>query len=283
MRELPPKALLAEIEHGALALAKLAGAAIELALERELAVRYKGASDGDQRFHDPVSDVDEEVELLLLSHLRERFPDHDVLGEEQKDSRDRGGEFVWAIDPVDGTTNFVNGFPLFACSIGVLFRGRPVCAAMWCATSHALRPGVYHAHAGGSLCFESASIGRRPNASVRRRLAGMPGGHESAKDDPWEVRTTGSAAIECAFVASGLLEVARFGRPNVWDVAAGILLVQAAGGVVLVEDDRGFKPFDGFATSSGETGARALRGWRAGVVCGDPRAVARVTRRPTVR
>jgi myo-inositol-1(or 4)-monophosphatase len=65
---------------------------------------------------------------------------------------------VWAIDPIDGTTNFVNGFPLFAASIGMLHRGCPVVGAIWCSTSYALRAGVYHARAGGALRFEGEPL-----------------------------------------------------------------------------------------------------------------------------
>lgn len=104
----------------------------------------------------------------------------------------RNHDFVWAVDPIDGTTNFVNGFPLFAASIGVLHRGRPIVGALWCATSHRLRAGVYHARADGELCFEGNSVMPTANPAVRGGLAGMP---DCARNvGPWEVRKTGSAA-----------------------------------------------------------------------------------------
>ncbi|MYI82359.1 MAG: hypothetical protein F4056_03295 [Chloroflexi bacterium] len=98
------------------------------------------------------------------------------MGAEAGGDAEADREFVWVLDPVDGTANFVNGFPLFASSIGVLRRGRPVVGAIWCSTSHALRPGVYHAQEGGPLCFEGepAPLGR-PSVGVKRRLGASPG------------------------------------------------------------------------------------------------------------
>ena len=181
---------------------------------------------------DPVSEVDGRVEQLIRARLAEKFPGHDILGEESEERPGRGHDFIWAIDPIDGTTNFINGFPAFAASIGVLYRGRPIVGALWCASTHALRAGVYHAHRGGLLHFDDEPLKPAQNPAIMRRLAGEPNlAHDKAH--PFEVRKTGSAAIECAFVAAGLLRVARFERPNVWDIAGGVALVQAAGGEVL--------------------------------------------------
>lgn len=86
--------------------------------------------------------------------------------------------------------------------------------ALWCSTSHALRAGVYHACAGGRLRFEGEPLALEANEAVRRHLAGEPWASAGGAL-PWEVRKTGSAAIECAFVAAGLLRVARFARPRI--------------------------------------------------------------------
>ena len=177
------------------------------------------------------------METLIRARLAERYPEHDIIGEEIEERPGRDAEFVWAVDPIDGTSNFVNGFPLFAASIGVLHRGRPVVGAVWCATSHRLRPGVYHACADGDLYFDNEAAEPQVNPAIRRRLAGVP---DCATDHgPWDGRKTGSAAIECALVAAGLLQVARFEQPNIWDVAGGLPLVLAAGGEVRTHNLRG--------------------------------------------
>ncbi|UEM19907.1 inositol-1-monophosphatase [Skermanella mucosa] len=277
-----PQELLRDIERVAVGLARLAGTEIVAALGRTLEVRYKGNAEGmpttGESLKDPVSEVDSQVEVLIRAKLGDRFPEHDILGEEMDERPGRDHDFVWAVDPIDGTTNFVNGFPLFAGSIGVLHRGRPVVGAVWCSTSHALRPGVYHARTGGPLCFDEEALDPRPNPEVRRRLAGEPEATPDAALE-WDIRKTGSAAVECAFVAAGLLRVARFERPNVWDVAGGIPLVLAAGGEVRYRGDGGWVPLERLepvADASG--GAPDLRNWRRPLILGQPDAVERMAR-----
>lgn len=254
----------------AVELATLAGAEITTALSRTLTVSYKGAPGS---FRDPVSEIDQKVEILIRARLSERFPLHDILGEEMVDRPSHGHDVVWAIDPIDGTANFVNGFPLFSASVGVLYRGDPVIGALWCSSSHVLRAGVYHARSGAPLRFDAQPVIRVPNPMVHRRLGGDPG--IATRDMPWDVRKTGSAAIECAFVAAGLLQVARFAQPNIWDVAGGIALARAAKRDVYVRDASRWKPFDGFAQTAGDDAPEVLRGWRRPMIIGEPDAVAR--------
>ena len=263
------------IERLAVELANLAGAEIVTALGGILAVRYKTELIDESVWRDPVSEVDHRVETLIRARLAEKYPEHDIIGEEMDERPGRDHDFVWAVDPIDGTANFVNGFPLFAASIGVLHRGRPVAGAVWCSTSHRLRSGVYHACVGGSLCFDNDTAEPKLNPAVRRRLAGVPDGE--AGDGPWDARKTGSAAIECALVAAGLLEVARFEAPNIWDVAGGLALVLAAGGEVRMRNGRGWTPMDRFEPLPAMVGgAPDLRNWRRSLIIGKPDAVAQM-------
>src|SRR5690606_32767258 len=105
--------------------------------------------------------------------------------------------------------------------------------------------GVYHCVEGGPLMFEEEPVTRRENPDVRRKLGGF---RDASHRSParWEPRRTGSAAIECAFVAAGLMEVAQFEKPNVWDVAAGVALVHATGGVAFARAADGWKPLKRF-------------------------------------
>jgi len=281
--------LLRRIERQAVDLAHLAGAEIVQQLGRNVTIRYKSvdpvkvaeqaaketAKSGQpiNLFRDPVSEVDQNVERLIRARLAEQFPTHDILGEEISDASGRESDFLWAIDPVDGTTNFINGFPLFAASIGVLHRGRPIAGAVWCSASHALYAGVYHACLGGDVCFDGEALRPRLNPDIRRRLAGEP---QAVPDMnlPWEVRKTGSAAIECAFVAAGLLRVARFERPNIWDIAGGLALVQAAGGDTVTYTNRTWQDFTHFeAPPAPEGRAPELRQWHRPVIIGDAEGV----------
>lgn len=255
-------ALLEDLEQLAVELARLAAAEIQGALGTLLAVRYKSAAAGQDTLRDPVSEVDQRVERIVRMRLDERFPDHDIIGEEYDDRPGRNHDFVWAIDPIDGTTNFVNGFPLFAAAIGLLHHGRPVVGATWCSTSHALRHGVYHARTGGPLRFDGENVEFAANPAVRRRLVGLP--HVPATAGAHDGRKTGSAAIELAFVAAGLLEACRIDTPNIWDVASGLALVEAAGGLVATRSQGQWRAFDRFeASSDGD-----LRRWKQAVLAG---------------
>lgn len=259
------QALLRDIEHLAVELARLAAAEIQGTLGSILSVQYKHSTTGTESLRDPVSEVDQRVETIIRTRLDERFPEHDIIGEEYDDRPERNHDFVWAIDPIDGTTNFVNGFPMFAAAIGVLFKGAPIVGATWCSTSHALRPGIYHAREGGRLCFEGELLDVAANPAVRRRLIGLP--QIPASGGTRDGRKTGSAAIELAFVAGGMLEACRIDTPNLWDVASGVVLVQASGGTVGTYHADQWQTFGKFDVSdAGE--ASDLRLWKQPIAAG---------------
>jgi len=271
--------MLLELEHTAVEFARLAGADIMTALHRTLSVRYKTAAQSEYAPTDPVSEVDQRVEELIRNRLAERFPAHDIIGEEISTHAGAEHDVVWVIDPIDGTGNFINGFPLFAASIGVLYQGYPVAGALWCSSSHALRPGVYHAHRGASLCFDGEALVPRPtNATVKRYLAGDPGDRDLDPSIGWDIRVTGSAAIECAFVAAGLLRAARFRQPNLWDIAAGVTLVQVAGREVWTRSGEDWTPLIRFVPDVNTARERSapLRTWRQDLLLGDADAVAQL-------
>jgi myo-inositol-1(or 4)-monophosphatase len=270
---MPP---LVDIEAQAVELASLAGREIMAAFGTIFTVRYKTGAADAASLRDPVSEIDRNVEILIRDRLTKRFPDHGIIGEELTERPGRNSDFVWAVDPIDGTTNFVNGFPLFAASIGVLHRGRPVAGAVWCSVSHALRAGVYHAGAGGRLHFDGADVTPKLNAAVLRRLAGVPVVAD-ADEAGWETRKTGSAALECALVAAGLLEVARFAAPNIWDVAGGVALVQAGGGLVREYDGTRWSELQLFTPLQRDGEKPDLRFWRRELLIGTPDSVARMS------
>jgi myo-inositol-1(or 4)-monophosphatase len=277
-----PITLVRQLEQTAVELARLAGAEIQDALSRPFAVRYKGMQEADAGFRNPVSEIDRATEVLVRARLAERFPQHDIIGEELDERPGLGADFVWAIDPIDGTSNFVNGFPLFAASIGLLYRGYPLVGAIWCSTTHALRSGIYHAHCGAGqstgLSFEGRPIEPRIDRNLRRHLAAEPCGLRDSRPDlrdlPWDPRHTGSAAIECAFTAAGLLRLTRLSRPKLWDCAAGLALLQAAGGHALIGQDGRWQDFESFEAPAPVAGALAdLRYWCSSLLLGDVEAV----------
>ena len=274
----PSDASLDEIEGVALALARLAGERIVDTLEHEITVEYKDKARDGCAPTNPVSEVDHAIEMLLRERLAVRFPDHGIIGEEVGEGADPDCEYVWVVDPVDGTGNFVNGFPLFASSIGVLHYGRPIIGAVWCSTGHALRPGVYHARRGGILRFEGEPVpAARPSVGVSRHLGAAPGG-APGRLKALDTRVTGSAAIECAFVAAGIFQSTIFSAPSIWDVAGGICLVQAAGHVAFTRGSEGWLDFERFDLPSVVGGDRmpTLRDWRQPLILGSEEAAGRL-------
>jgi myo-inositol-1(or 4)-monophosphatase len=269
----PDPEVLAAVESAALAMAREAGAAIAKALGARTVVSYKDEPKPGRAPLSVVSDVDHAIEQMLRERIDGRFPSHGVVGEESE-AGDASAAWLWVIDPIDGTANFVNGYPQFACSIGVLFHGEPVVGAIWCSASHALTPGVYHARCGAPLRFEGIPYVASPNPDVQRRLAALPA-REATRGRAVDARITGSAATDCAFVAAGTLRFALLRRTRLWDAAGGVALVRAAGLDVLESDGTAWHPFERFAapTPGPETGSSdradpTLRDWRGSLLLG---------------
>ena len=141
--EIDPE-LLSSIEEHAVSLAASAGELLLDYFHGDLKVEYK--SEGSRS---PVSDADKGAEKLIVDGIRSRFPGHGILSEETPPAEDLDRTFVWVIDPLDGTTNFVNGLPVFASSIGVLHQGRPVAGAIYVPSPTASAGRVFHARRGG--------------------------------------------------------------------------------------------------------------------------------------
>lgn len=259
-------AKLRQLELFATELARASGREAELSLARAIAFDFKTPGKGEVAPRDPVTEVDRRIEDSVRSTVEQSYPEHGFVGEEGgaflRDRGERG--FVWAVDPIDGTSNFLHRYPLFAVSIACLHDGDPVVGAVWCAASHALRPGVYHARRGGQLCFDGVSLHERGMARIQRPLLGTGGRSDLDARAVWsghDVRVSGSAAIECAFVAADVLRGSRLAPLSVWDVAGGIALVRAAGKQVLVQENERWRPFERFEGP--------LLGWRRALAIGD--------------
>jgi myo-inositol-1(or 4)-monophosphatase len=272
---IPGEQELREIEQAALDLARTAGATIIESLGSTLTIEYKTAGIKGAEPTDPVSQIDRKVEELIRLRLGSEFPGHGIIGEEVEDHPAAGADYIWAIDPVDGTSNFINGFPLYSASIGVLHRGVPIAGATWVSTSRELRPGVMHARLGGPLSFEGEPMPRRTeDPAVRRPLAGAPGG-SPGRTARWDNRVTGSAAIEAAFTAGGLLTFALLGGLHIWDVAAGTALLRAAELDIRVRRRGAWQAFDRFEAPARVKADRAptLRDWSEPLAVGRPESV----------
>lgn len=290
---------LAALEQSATEAAQAAGAYIASRFGTPLQVsdKSKGA------MSDLVTDVDRASQKLVASLTVDKFPGHMLLGEEDAPENELpAAEFVWAVDPVDGTTNFVNGLPIHAVSIGVLHRGVPVAGAVWVPWPHSGAAGqVFHARAGGGAWFGSrrlAIVDPANGAPVNGRLSSVPGGLRWAyrvgkplKRGIGEPRVGGSTAYETAMVAAGVFQFSvSGGGSRVWDYAATSLLVKEAGGAVYWLNPEGcFIPFSGWSqdySNNLQTSLR-LRRWSGPMLMAAPIVAAFVAanvklRRPSV-
>ena len=120
-----------EMERTAVRLVRLASAVILAARGTPGQVVFKAGPNAPHNAS-PASDVDRDVELMIRDEIHREFPDHGIIGEEiDDDPRPSSSEYMWVIDPLDGTSNFLKGFPLLASTIGELREGLPLLGATW--------------------------------------------------------------------------------------------------------------------------------------------------------
>ncbi|MBH3436157.1 inositol-phosphate phosphatase [Pseudomonas citronellolis] len=224
----------------ALRAARSAGELIFRSIERldTLSVNEKDAKDY-------VTEVDRAAELSIVTALRKAYPNHGIMGEEggYLEGSGEGADYLWIIDPLDGTTNFIHGVPHFAVSIACKYKGRLEHAVVL----DPVRQEEFTARRGRGAALN----GRRLRVSNRKSLegallgTGFPfrdsqldhldaylGMFRSLVGQTAGIRRAGAASLDLAYVAAGRFDAFwEFGLSE-WDMAAGALLVQEAGGLV---------------------------------------------------
>lgn len=199
--------------------------------------------------NDFVSDVDREAERLILEELRSKYPRHAFLAEESaSDDVDRDNEYLWVIDPLDGTANFVRGIPHYAVSIACYHKGRlehavvldPVRREEFTASrGRGAQLNGHRLRVSGRASLDGALLGTGIPFRARYQEE-MPAYLQtlgSLAEQSAGIRRAGAASLDLAYVAAGRLDGFWEIGLQEWDIAAGVLLVQEAGG--LVSDMRG--------------------------------------------
>lgn len=237
-------ALDAEITATARAAALAAGAiARDAFLNADLAAL---ATEQKAGFFDIVTVTDKAAEAEASRIIWDRLPQSRILGEETGWQGD--GPTSWIIDPIDGTSNFASGLPFFSVSIGAYHDGRPVCAVIY----DPIRDEMFLAE-GGRLTLNGAPVPAYAKGLTDREVelltnAPYEGARPSAQtlagfaevvDSFRAVRRLGSCALHLAYAAVGRVAVCYESKFSAWDIAAGLQLVQAAGGRIEARDASG--------------------------------------------
>lgn len=209
----------------------------------DIIVRYVDRLDeltvASKQANDFVSEVDRQAEEAIIHTLRKAYPDHGILAEES--GRRGGDDNLWIIDPLDGTTNFLHGFPSFSVSIALQHKGMLEQAVVY----DPLLQEMFTATRGSGAMLNN----RRLRVTKRKGLegallgTGFPFKEQNHLDaylatfkalfpQTAGIRRQGSAALDLAYVAAGRLDGFWEIGLNPWDMAAGILLIREAGGIV---------------------------------------------------
>lgn len=201
---------------------------------------------------DLVTEVDVAVETWFRAFIADRFPDHRILAEELQDKSTAGdpdSPFCWIFDPIDGTTNYAHGLPIFCASLGLEVNGRIEVGAVFDPT----RKELFTARRGHGAFLNDTRLHVSSEPSLRDALlcTGFPydvyltadevvGLFARFVEEGRAVRRLGSAALDLCYVAAGRLDGFWEGRLRPWDMAAGALLVEEAGGTVSGYDGSAF-------------------------------------------
>ena len=188
---------------------------------------------------DYASEVDSDAEKVIIKELRRAYPDYGFVGEES--GAQINGRYTFVIDPLDGTSNYLRGFPHYCVSIALVDNGEPIDAVIF----DPLRNELFTASRGGGAVLNDKKIRVADRKDLggtvvctgfppreRARASAQLKCLDSLLVQAEDVRRTGSAALDLAYVACGRLDAYFEAGVKAWDIAAGVLLVREAGGKV---------------------------------------------------
>ena len=233
-------------------IAREAGSLIKTGFYADKAVSLKSSD------IDLVTNYDIEAEALIRKRLRAAFPDHLIVGEEE--GADQGDSpHVWYVDPIDGTTNFAHGLPFFCVSLGMFSNNKPAVGVIF----DPIHDELFFASMGDGAFLQTADGSPQPlkisqTSSIGQALLGTGFAYDRASSDLDNLaqvnrivkqcrglRRLGSAALDLAYVAAGRLDGFWEYKLNMYDVAAGIVMMLEAGGQVCnIFDGQPIQPED---------------------------------------
>ena len=229
----------------AVSAARIAGQYQKSRFASTLAIEMKG----DKNL---VTEVDKKSERLIVTHLLSRFPDHNIVAEEE-DYLQGGSPCRWIIDPVDGTTNYAHGYPWFCSSIALEIEGELVAGVIY----NPVYDELFTASKGAGAFLNGSRLSVSTTTLLSNSLLGTGFPYDCATDPANNfanfiafqksargIRRAGAAALDLAYVAAGRLDGFWELKLHAWDVAAGVLMVREAGGRVTTFDGSTYDIFN---------------------------------------
>lgn len=215
-------------------IAKQAGDIVREGFGKNFLIEYKSGE------NNLVTEIDKKSEQTIIQFVQKKYPSHSILAEEQGELK-TNSEYLWVIDPLDGTTNFAHGLPIFSVSIGLQKNNKTIAGVVY----DVMRNIIYSAETGcGSFANGTRiNVSRRNEIQQAMLVTGFPYNVKENPEKAFErfemitknsraVRRLGSAALDFCYVAEGVFEGFWEVHLHPWDICAGKLLVEEAGGVV---------------------------------------------------
>jgi myo-inositol-1(or 4)-monophosphatase len=220
--------------HDIIFISKQAGQLIKESFGKNLEVEFKTNE------LNLVTEADKASEKLITDFIKKKYPSHGILAEEGSDIN-RSAEYLWVIDPLDGTTNFAHGLPVFSVSIGLQKNGVTIAGVVY----DIMQDIIYAAEAGAGATANDKKMNVSSNSNLSHSflVTGFPYDIRQNPDKAFErfiamikssraVRRLGSAAIDFCYVAKGVFDGFWEVHLHPWDICAGKLIVEEAGGLV---------------------------------------------------
>lgn len=192
--------------------------------------------------NDYVTDIDQQVEQEIIKIIRKAHPNHAVIGEESGESSGSNDEYTWIIDPIDGTRNFIHGFPQFAVSIAIRRKGKiehgviydPVRQELFSASKgKGARLNDHRMRVSTCNKLEESLLGTGfPSPRSEDQVQAYTRALQTLLPICGDIRRAGSATLDLAYIAAGRLDGFWELDLKLWDLAAGTLLIKEAGGIV---------------------------------------------------
>ena len=175
---------------------------------------------------DFVTNSDLKAEKIIIEELTKGRPNYSIISEESEIKKNKDTENTWIIDPIDGTVNFLHGIPHFAISIALKYKDEIVSGLIF----DPIKDELFYAEKNNGAFFNNQRIRVSKKNQINNCLFASSGNLKNEIDLPY--RKSGSAALDMAYVASGRYDGYFQNNLNLWDIAAGIIIIKEAGGLV---------------------------------------------------